>query len=291
MVIIAQAITETLSTASDSAAAGITAFDNQLALFFGLCMFGAAILLFFIPAPYGKFNNTLSLSFLTTKVNFFTNIEQIDGRMGFFFQELPSVYVPFIVLFYYNVQINRLSAIFLILWQVHYIQRTFVYSLIRMKSGNKTTLIICLSAFSFTWVNGYLVTKFILFQEYPEFTFFTTLRWIIGFACWAFGFAGNIWADEILLNLRDKKDHEAEEKKYYIPHGCLYELISCPNYACEIVEWLGMYLMFPNRALLVFVFNTCFNLVPRAFKTHEWYLNKFGDKYPKQRKAIIPYVF
>ncbi|RWS16441.1 hypothetical protein B4U79_03894 [Dinothrombium tinctorium] len=24
---------------------------------------------------------------------------------------------------------------------------------------------------------------------------------------------------------------------------------------------------------------------------HRWYVNKFGDRYPKRRKAIIPFIF
>lgn len=189
---------------------------------------------------------------------------------------------------------DRLSFIFLLLWEIHYIQRTFVYALIRMKTANKTTLMVCVFAFIFQNVNSYLTTKFILFQTYSEFTFFTSLRWLIGFGMFIFGFVGNLWADEVLLNLRknnDKGEDKSGEKQYYIPQGCLYELISCPNYACEILEWVGLCVMFPNKANLVFVFNTCFNLIPRAYMTHKWYNDKFGGKYPQKRKAIVPYLF
>jgi len=36
---------------------------------------------------------------------------------------------------------------------------------------------------------------------------------------------------------------------------------------------------------------TCFNLVPRSFQNHAWYLRKFGDEYKKlRRKVLVPFV-
>jgi 3-oxo-5-alpha-steroid 4-dehydrogenase 1 len=91
-----------------------------------------------------------------------------------------------------------------------------------------------------------------------------------GVTLWAFGFAGNILHDEILLNLRRKTTKRRESSKdnantnasdksetingdasqpkesggqkqhhYAIPHGYLYKYISYPNYFCEWVEWAG----------------------------------------------------
>jgi len=70
----------------------------------------------------------------------------------------------------------------------------------------------------------------------------------LGVSMWAVGFAGNIYHDEILLDIRrnskkDKKqqsEKSGEEKTHYaIPHGGLYGLISYPNYFSEWVEWIG----------------------------------------------------
>ena len=40
---------------------------------------------------------------------------------------------------------------------------------------------------------------------------------------------------------------------------------------------------------LVFFIWTIANLSPRALATHKWYLEKF-EEYPKNRKAIIPFI-
>lgn len=44
----------------------------------------------------------------------------------------------------------------------------------------------------------------------------------------------------------------------------------------------------PGFAVLLI---SSFNLVPRAFQTHKWYLEKFGDEYKKlNRKVIVPFI-
>ncbi|CAA0836315.1 Steroid 5-alpha-reductase DET2 [Striga hermonthica] len=67
--------------------------------------------------------------------------------------------------------------------------------------------------------------------------------------------------------------------------------VSCPNYLGEIVEWLGWAVMTWSWAGLGFFVYTCANLVPRAEQNHRWYLEKFGEDYPSNRKAVIPFVY
>lgn len=40
----------------------------------------------------------------------------------------------------------------------------------------------------------------------------------------------------------------------------------------------------------IFVLNEVALMLPRAWNGHKWYREKFGDRYPKQRKAVIPFV-
>ena len=133
---------------------------------------------------------------------------------------------------------------------------------------------------------------------------------------WAVGFVGNIVHDEILLNIRRKKQAEdakktpeqtAKEKKrehYAIPHGLLYKYISYPNYFCEWMEWLGFALAasplpsFESWAAFLATITPPFlfflaevvTMVPRAVRGHQWYHTKFPN-YPKERKAVIPFIF
>jgi hypothetical protein len=57
-----------------------------------------------------------------------------------------------------------------------------------------------------------------------------------------------------------------------------------------MVEWLGYALMTFNLASLSFFIWTVANLLPRAYHHHKWYLEHFKD-YPKERKAVFPFVF
>jgi steroid 5-alpha reductase family enzyme len=174
-------------------------------------------------------------------------------------------------------------------------------------------------AFAFTTVNSYLTTKYAIY--YPFYDPITTgkiIRWAVGMFVFFIAMGGNIWADQTLLNLRNsdgankgkmtaaylkklkkkkflnqrtkRGNKPAKEKKYFIPKGVLYELISCPNYAFEILEWVGLLIAFPTKAMINFVLCTCFNLIPRAISTHKWYQQKFKEEYPANRKAIIPYL-
>ena len=77
---------------------------------------------------------------------------------------------------------------------------------------------------------------------------------------------------------------------YQIPFGGMYELISCPNYLGETIEWIGYAITTGSMAGKAFAFYTFANLAPRAQQHHQWYQQKFPD-YPVNRKAYIPYIW
>jgi len=99
------------------------------------------------------------------------------------------------------------------------------------------------------------------------------------------GLAINWWADEVLRNLR-----APGESGYRIPKGGLYELISCPNYFGELLEWFGFALAAWSLPGLAFAVYTAANLVPRALAHHRWYREHFPG-YPSSRRALIPGVW
>lgn len=78
--------------------------------------------------------------------------------------------------------------------------------------------------------------------------------------------------------------------KYKIPHGGLFQYISCANFFGEIIEWLGYAIASSSLAGWAFLVFVCANLIPRGMAHHQWYLDKFKDDYPKNRYAVIPFV-
>src|SRR5207244_2864013 len=109
-------------------------------------------------------------------------------------------------------------------------------------------------------------------------------RFLVGAALFAAGFAVNRWADAVLRRLR-----RPGESRYQIPRGGLYELVSCPNYAGELVQWLGFAVAAWSPAAAAFALFTAANLVPRALAHHRWYRRTFAG-YPAHRKAVLPFL-
>ena len=126
----------------------------------------------------------------------------------------------------------------------------------------------------------------------------------------------NLHSDSILRSLRRPpaitaskrlaSDANSTTRHYYkIPHGGMFQYVSAPHYLGEILEWIGFCML--NRgslASLSLALFTAANLVPRAVAHHEWYRNHFGvsasqslhnsdgeNRYPSERKAIIPFVW
>jgi 3-oxo-5-alpha-steroid 4-dehydrogenase 1 len=106
--------------------------------------------------------------------------------------------------------------------------------------------------FLFNLINAYLNARWL--SELGSYTiaWLWSPAFIIGLTLFVTGYRINRWADRVLANLR-----APGETGYKIPRGGLYELISCPNYFGELLEWTG----FP------FVAFTAANLVPRALAT------------------------
>jgi len=123
------------------------------------------------------------------------------------------------------------------------------------------------------------------YQKYPR-SHVTKPSFILGLFLFLCGFVINNHSDSILRNLKRKGKGD-----YQIPYAGLYSLVSCPNFFGEIVEWLGFTLACGlSKSSFAFFVYTCANLIPRALAHHQWYFDRFGERYPRNRKAVIPYI-
>ena len=98
------------------------------------------------------------------------------------------------------------------------------------------------------------------------------------------GFIINVTADKILIQIKN------QNIGYQIPTGGLYKYIACPNYLGEIIQWTGFAIMTWSFPALLFVLWTMANLIPRAYAHNNWYKLRFKNKYPNNKKAIIPFI-
>jgi len=178
------------------------------------------------------------------------------------------------------------AVAFLVLWEVHYLHRAFVFPLRRRGGGRRTPLLIMLFALVFNGLNVYLNGRW-LFAFGPRLGggWLSDPRFLAGALLFLGGLVVNVHADEVLRRLR-----RATASGYGVPEGGLYRLISCPNYFGEVLEWCGWALLTFSLPGLLFAVWTGANLVPRARSHHDWYRQQFAD-YPEGRKAIIPFVW
>ena len=202
----------------------------------------------------------------------------IDNKLGWIIMELPALLVCPAIYFYFKVDFD-ISIMFICLWIIHYFNRTIIFPFRIKTKGKKMPLAIVLSAFFFNIVNGLINGYFLSNINLHSVSIFL----ITGFLLFVLGLYINISSDNKLINLRKIK------KGYFVPKGGLFKYISCPNFFGEILEWFGFALMTFNIGSLSFFIWTCCNLIPRGLAHHSWYKNKFNE-YPKERKAILPFL-
>lgn len=247
-------------------------FNVLLISMFALAI-GTVVLLFFVPAPYGRHMRSGWGPTLGTK-------------LGWVLMEAPAALV-FAFCFALGQETRPLVAwIFLGLWESHYVHRSFIYPLRRRSDSKRMPFVIVGSGFLFNTANGYLNGRYLfsLSGGYPR-VWLKDPRFVVGLGLFVAGYIINRQADHKLRSLR-----LPGESGYKIPYGGLYRWVSCPNYLGEIIEWGGWALATWSLPGLAFVVWTMANLMPRAWAHHVWYRRQFPD-YPPERKALVPGVW
>jgi 3-oxo-5-alpha-steroid 4-dehydrogenase 1 len=233
------------------------------------------VTMFFIKAPFGRHTST--------KYG-----RSINNKWGWFLMELPSLLIMSYFLFFGARSLHSFTWILFLMWILHYFNRTVIYPLRIKSTDKKMPIFIVLNAVIFNLfnagLNGYFLAELADGANYSA-AWLSSPHFIIGSSLFFIGMAINWTSDTLLIGLRKKG-----ETGYQIPKGFLFELISSPNLFGEIIEWTGFAILAWNLPALSFAIWTFANLVPRAFNHHQWYKDKFPD-YPKNRKAVFPYLF
>ncbi len=227
--------------------------------------------LFFITAPYGRH----------AKKGWGPEISQ---RLGWVLMELPAVALWLGVYAMGAHALELAPLAMMALWQLHYVNRTFVFPFRIRAEGKRTPISIVGTAIVFNTLNAYINARQVSEMGSYDAAWLVDPRFVIGSAMLLGGFAMNLHSDAILMSLR-----KPGERGYKIPHGGMYRWVSCPNYLAEILEWTGWAILTWSLAGLAFAVYTFANLAPRALSHHKWYREQFED-YPKERKALVPFV-
>ncbi|KAK7690947.1 hypothetical protein QCA50_006050 [Cerrena zonata] len=105
-------------------------------------------------------------------------------------------------------------------------------------------------------------------------------------ALWTFAELSNGRTHSILRDLRP-----AGTKERRIPYGYGFNLVTCPNYTFELLAWAAISVMTGSYASYAFLIAAVYIQTVWAMKKHRNYKKEFGDKYPKSRKVIFPFIF
>ena len=148
-------------------------------------------ILLFITAPYGRH----------TRKGWGP---QINATAGWVVMESPSVLMMLACFFVGSHSWTAVSVALLVLWLLHYINRTYIFPFRRRGGSNRMPLFIALSAFTFTSINGYLQGRYLftLSEGYGS-EWLLDPRFLGGAVLFLFGWWINLQSDAILRNLRN----------------------------------------------------------------------------------------
>lgn len=165
-------------------------------------------------------------------------------------------------------ELSRGCQLLAALFVLHYVNRALI-STARSPQRAPMHVSVMLAAIVFNALNGFLIGGFIrngshgqhlttatvLRQRSPATWTYEDAKLAGGLVLFVLGLSGNIYADEVLYDLRrtprdaatsrkgDTTTASRGERKYKIPRGFLYDWplggVSFPSYTCEWLEWTG----------------------------------------------------
>ena len=100
-----------------------------------------------------------------------------------------------------------------------------------------------------------------------------------------------------ILSLNFTKIHHffagSKVRKIPFPTGnpltCLFNVVSCPNYTYEISAWIAFSIMTQCLPAGIFTLAGAYQMTIWALGKHRNYKKEF-EKYPRGRRAIIPFI-
>ena len=234
------------------------------------------VALYFVTAGYGVFYNK--------KWGF-----AIPNKIGWILMESP-VFIAMILLCVLSERdTNLVCLIFLILFEIHYFHRSFIFPfLIRGKSVMPLSVI--LMGMVFNTLNALMQGGWIFYVSpvnMYEISWLTTPQFIIGTIIFFTGMIVNIHSDHIIRHLRKPGD-----TNHYLPKKGMFRYVTSANYFGEFVEWCGFAILTWSLSGAVFALWTFANLAPRAAKIYDNYKKEFGDELDtKKVKRILPFIY
>lgn len=234
------------------------------------------VALYFVTAGYGVFYNE---KWGPT----------VPNKLGWVLMESPVFIVMILLCVFSERSTNLVCLVFLILFEIHYFQRSFVFPfLIRGKSVMPLSVI--LMGVVFNVLNALMQGGWIFYvspENMYDVQWLVTPQFIIGTLIFFAGMIINIHSDYVIRHLREPGD-----TRHYLPKKGMFKYVTSANYFGEFVEWLGFAILTWSLSGAVFALWTFANLAPRAAKIYDNYKREFGDELDTRKvKRIIPFIY
>lgn len=234
------------------------------------------VALFYVKAGYGVFYNRKWGP-------------AIPNRIGWFLMEAPVFFVMILLCCRSDRNANIVPLVFLLFFELHYFQRSFIFPLM-IRGNSMMPLAIIMMGMLFNVLNAIMQAGWIFYvspKDMYEISWLITPYFIIGTVVFFVGMFINLHSDYIIRHLRQPGD-----TAHYLPKKGMFKYVTSANYFGEVMEWIGFAILTCSRSGAVFALWTFANLAPRAAMIYKKYQREFADELDiKKVKRIIPYIY
>jgi very-long-chain enoyl-CoA reductase len=172
-------------------------------------------------------------------------------------------------------------------WTLHYAKRLLETVFVHRFSHSTMPVRNLFKNCAYYWLFAGYVAYHV---NHPKFTSPCMCQVYIGLAAFLLFELGNF---AIHLNLRNLRPPGTKVRKIpqpdWNPLTQLYNFVSCPNYTYEFSAWFAFSAMTQCIPAFLFAIAGMYQMTVWAIGKHKNYKKEFKD-YPKQRKAVIPFI-
>jgi len=180
--------------------------------------------------------------------------------------------------------LNINQKVAFMLWMTHYTKR-LLETIFVHEFGTLTMPVFnlfknCLYYWSFAAAVGFNV-NLPNAQDLPSWHLYLGFPWFCTFMLLNF-----------MCHMRLKYMRPKGTNDFVIPHGGLFEYITCPNYFCEIMTWFGFNILtgFTPAGVAFNIVGTL-QMLQWARQRRDKFIKLFGSKWPKNRYVLFPFIY
>jgi very-long-chain enoyl-CoA reductase len=218
-------------------------------------------------------------------------VKDLGPQIGYRTTYIVEYLGPFFIIFYFFFfylgpdKANNIQILGFIMSSFHFGKRILESAFIHDFSNSTMPLMNLFKNCAHYWLLYGLICGYSLFNpgyKQPGHNIF----WVVVLAF--LFFSAEIKNLRCHLILKDLKEKNKGEKG--IPDGEGFELVSCANYFWEFLAWIFFSILVNTIPFYIFTVIGFYQMTLWALKKHRNYLKTFPDRYPKNRKAIIPFL-